>query len=112
MHLGNRCSFAHLTSIGKINDFQEVLCIMWTLATSSYLNWEQLWAEYIRPLHPKEDCVQRKLEMETTLGYPNIGEEDKEENTHKGQVPNCLCYVLCFSCELTFEITESRLTRL
>jgi hypothetical protein len=40
--------------------------------------------EYIRPLHPEEDCAQRKLEMETTLGYPKIGEEDTEEDTCKG----------------------------
>ena len=67
------------------------MCILWTLAVSTFINWEQLWAEYISSVHPEKACAIWKEVMENTLGYPQLhfgDEEDEEEGTHKGQVPN------------------------
>ena len=74
------------TSANKITDLEELLQIMWMLKVCSVLNWEQMWAEYISPHHPEEDCAACKVEMEKQLGYPllHFGDEADENGGYRG----------------------------
>jgi hypothetical protein len=83
-----------MSSAKRIAKVEELLQIMWCLSICSFLSWKQLWAEYISPAYPEEDCLRKKKEMEDFLGYPQLhfGEEgDDEECTRKGQVPIHTC---------------------
>jgi hypothetical protein len=74
-----------VTSVRNLTNFEEVMKVMWTLKNCSFLNWEQLWLEYVHPSHPEENCKQWKEQMENQLGYPILHADDGDEESADNQ---------------------------